>query len=162
MAVTRRTRLSVVAASALLTAGLSGCGVVSPDLTAEDYAPGDGTMIVVDGVRGLNLMIVTEAEGEQGILLGAVTNRGFSDQTVSLNLGGDELFAGTLDAESTQLLEAGEPIIVQNVPAAPGAMVDMSLAVSGAGSQVEPVPVVDGTLPAYAKVLEEHAAALSQ
>src|SRR5690625_494048 len=87
---------------------------------------------------------------------------GFSDQSVSLSLGGDELFAGTLDAESTHLLEEGEPIIVQNVPAAPGAMVDMSLAVSGAGSQVEPVPVVDGTLPAYAKVLEEHAAALSQ
>src|SRR5690625_6156676 len=78
-------------------------------MTAEDYAPGDGTMIVIDDVRGLNLMIVTEAEGDQGILLGAVANRGFSDQSVSLSLGGDELFAGTLDAESTHLLEEGEP-----------------------------------------------------
>src|SRR5690625_3478479 len=85
-------------------------------MTAEDYAPGDGTMIMIDDVHDLNLMIVTEAEGDQGILLGAVANRGFSDQSVSLSLGGDELFAGTLDAESTHLLEEGEPIIVQNVP----------------------------------------------
>src|SRR5690625_3260718 len=82
VAVTRRTRLSVVAASALLTAGLSGCGVVSPDMTAEDYAPGDGTMIMIDDVRGLSLMIVTEAERDQGTPPGAVANRGFRDQRV--------------------------------------------------------------------------------
>lgn len=161
MAGTRRTRLGVIAVGAILTAGLTGCGVVSPDMTAEDYAPGDGSMIIVDDVRGLNLMIVTEAEGENGILLGAVANRGFSDQTVSIELGGDELFTGTISAESTHLLEDGEPVVVSNVPAAPGAMIDMVLTVEGAGSQTESVPVVDGTLPAYADVLEEHADALN-
>lgn len=162
MAATRRTRLGIVAVSAILSAGLAGCGVVTPDMTAKDYAPGDGTMIIIDDVRALNLMIVTEAEGEKGILLGAVANRGFTDQTASLTLDGAELFSQTVSAESTHLLEDGEPIVVPSVPAAPGAVVDVTLSVDGAGSQVEPVPVVDGSLPAYAKVLEQHASLLDQ
>jgi len=162
VAVTRRTRLGVVAVSAVLTAGLTGCGVVSPDMTAQDYAPGDGSMIVVDDVRALNLMIVTDGEGESGILLGAVANRGFTDQTLAVEFNGQELFADTVSAETTHLFEDGEPVIIPNVPAAPGSMVDMALTVVGAGSQVEPVPVMDGSLPAYAEVLEQHAEALSQ
>lgn len=161
MAGSRRTRLGIVAVSAVLTAGLTGCGVVSPDMTAEDYSAGDGTMIIIDQVRALNLMIVTEDQGDSGILLGAVTNRGFTDETVAVSLDGDDLFSGPISAETTHLLEGDSPIVVPSVPAAPGAMVEMTLSVSGAGSQTEPVPVVDGSLPAYAEVLEQHAAALN-
>jgi len=160
VAVSRRSRLSVLALSATLTAGLAGCSVVSPIMTAEDYEAGDGTMIVIDRVRALNLMIVTEAEGESGILLGAVSNRDNTDHTVAISLDGIDVFSDTVTAETTFLLEEGEPVIVDSVPGAPGSMVDVAFSVSGAGSQTESVPVVDGTLPGYAEVLEEHADAL--
>jgi len=161
VAVTRRTRLGIAVASTILAAGLTGCGVVSPDMTAVDYEPGDGTMIIVEDVRALNLMIVSEGEGQNGVLIGAVANRGTSDQDVSITLGEQELYAGSVNAKATELLETDDPIIVSNVPAQPGAMVDMSLSVSGAGTQSESVPVVDGTLPAYAEVLEKYGAELA-
>lgn len=155
MAATRRTRFGVLAVSAILTAGLTGCGVVSPIMTAEDYPAGDGSMIIVDDVRGLNLMIATEGEGENGVLLGAVANRGSDDHAVAIALGEVELFSADIPADTTYLFEQGDPILIDEVPAAPGAMVDMGLSVSGAGTQVESVPVVDGTLPAYAEALEK-------
>src|SRR5699024_5546122 len=78
-------------AAALLLSGATalGVGACSPITTLQPYNPSDG----VRGVLGTqistdNLMILTDAEGSPGLLLGGVTNKSGDEAQVSFALDG--------------------------------------------------------------------------
>ncbi|MGO1316108.1 MAG: hypothetical protein ACTMIR_03605 [Cellulomonadaceae bacterium] len=139
----RRATLTVLATAGALA--VSGC---APIMTQHAYAPSDGLRVVLaDGVIVQNLLVLTAAEGDPGAVLGAVRNSGPADAVVSL--------AGTdlqVEAGQTVLIggEAGRPLLLDAVDAAPGATLPLEVGIVGQQVETVPVPVLDGELPQYA------------
>lgn len=159
MAVARRKRIAALSVSAVLAAGLSACGVVSPDMTAVDYPPSDGSMLILDDVRALNVAILTLEDVDKGLVIGSVVNRGEEEQEVQLAIDGQEVFTGNVAPHESISLEDPQAVI-DTVPAEPGSKTDAQLSVKGAGTQTEPVPVLDDTLPEYAEIINDNKALL--
>ncbi|MEN5073719.1 hypothetical protein ABE437_07880 [Isoptericola cucumis] len=155
----RPARSVVVAASA--AAGTLLLAACSPTTTVMPYAPSDGARVnLTDTVRGLNLLVVSAAEGEPGTILGALANdsaetvefelapEGAAPLTVSVPAG-ETVYLGGGAAEG-EGLEA----LIDEVAAIPGG--DLETTLSGAGAQEEfAMPVFDGTLPEYADYVPE-------
>jgi hypothetical protein len=133
---------------------LSAC---SPVTTDKPYAASDGIRATVGDLVVENVMLVTSADGEPGRLLGAATNNSPDDDTLSLStedslvdidvaLGGNSTLNFYTSEDPGSFIDA--------VPAAPGATLPMVLS-DGDGQTVSvSVPVLDGTLPEYADVLD--------
>ncbi|WP_043499256.1 hypothetical protein [Georgenia sp. SUBG003] len=155
MARTTRTRLvATIALGGTLT--LAGCSVASPITTAKPYAPSDGIRVAVtDEVSVENLMILTDGEGEEGHLLGAVVNRSGERVEVSFSFegGGSSVPVRVGAGEHVNFTEAG--ITVPGVDAAPGATVATTVSEPAAGGTDVQVPVLDGTIPPYDEFLDE-------
>jgi len=151
----RNTRTRLVALIALGgTLTLAGCSVASPITTAHPYAPSDGIRVAVtDEVAVENLMILTEGEGQEGHLLGAVVNRSGEDVEVSFSFeGGSGSVPVRVDAgDFVNFTDAG--ITISNVDAAPGATVTTTVSAPTAGDTEVHVPVLDGTIPPYDEFL---------
>lgn len=154
MAVARRmSRAGLAVASAAL---LSSCMLASPVTTLEEYAPSDGTRIAVaDGVAVENLLVLTEAEGEVGHVVGTIVNRSGETVTVQLDI-------GETGAPSPFEVPAGgnvalhdANVTVESIEAAPGATVPTAVQGPDGFNDVREVPVLDGTLPEYAEFLEQ-------
>ena len=142
---TRRSpRLLARTAAAALVVGLGAC---APITTQEEYAASDGVRVdVSDDVRIENLMVVTSAQGEAGAVQGAVANRSAQDVTIEI---GD--LSVDVEAGSNLLIggEDGEELLIDSVPEAPGANLDLMVGATGTEGELVHVPVLDGTLPAY-------------
>ncbi len=157
----RLSRLAVIATTGLALA-LAGC---SPITTAKPYAASDGIRVQLgDQVRGQNLMIVTGAEGEAGLLLGGLVNDGSTATNVTVTVG-SETVRLAIDAGETVLLSAPdatptstlgvEEVLIASVPGAPGSLADVRLETPEAGSVTVGVPILDGTLGSYEALLPE-------
>ncbi len=143
-----RRRSALVAAVVAAAATLSACGPSLP-LTQEPYAAGYGFNLTVGALEGLDLLVLTDAEGQPGTVLGAVHNTGDTAVTVQV---------GSPDAPVSIEVDAGEvatlgpdanEVAVAAVPAPPGALTALTLASDRDGAATIDVPVLDGTLPAY-------------
>lgn len=147
---------TVAVASAAATLTLAGCSVANPITTAVPYAPSDGVRVVVtEGVAVENLMILAEAEGEEGFVIGSVVNRSREDVEVSLRLGegGSEVPVDVAAGESVSLGEAG--LSVASLEVAPGGVLPSSVSTDRGGAVDVPVPVLDGTVPPYDEYLDQ-------
>lgn len=150
----RRTPLATAVVVGALA--LAGCSVANPITTAMPYAPSDGVRVeVTDGVTVENLMVLTDGEGEEGHVLGAVVNRSSEDVEVTITLGedGGSVPVDVAAGESVNLAEAG--ITTAAVGAAPGAVLDATVGATGSGDVAAAVPVLDGTIPPYDEYLDQ-------
>lgn len=155
---TRRLAALAVASAAVL----AGCSATNQITTVDDYPPSDGVAITVDEVRALNLLVLTEGEGEPGALVGALTNNSGEDTTVTLELDGGESVAVDVPSAGTVLLSAGEThgrygaedVVVAAVATPPGGLTTVTVSTPAGGRSEVQVPVLDGTLGEYAPVLE--------
>jgi hypothetical protein len=148
-----------LAVAAVLT--LSGCSLAASITTNEPYDASDGVGTTVDNVIAQNLILVATAEGEPGVLLGSLTNNGseraFVVITDAQTPGGEgESVTIRLDAGQTVRLGTadGEDLVTMPAPVAPGLFATFRVAVTRGQEESVYVPVVDGTLPEYAAVLE--------
>ena len=150
----RATALVVGVAVAGLT--LAGCSATNPITTEDQYSASDGVRFTLGDVRGSNLHVLVEAEGEPGTLQGGLVNEGDEDRSVTLaiddekttvELGPHEtVLLGVSDAEEEGFAEVTFPAI----DAPPGGLVAVTVSTPEDGSIDVQVPVLDGTLPEYA------------
>ncbi|WP_448070852.1 hypothetical protein [Georgenia yuyongxinii] len=153
----RTIRRSAIAATALGAAlALAGCSVANPITTQMEYAPSDGVRVeVTDGVVVENLMVLTESEGAEGRVVGAVVNRSGEPAVVTLSLGeGASAVPVRVPAGGTADLLA-DGVTVPSVGVPPGAMLPSTVGAEGAGQVSVDVPVLDGTIPPYDEVLDQ-------
>jgi hypothetical protein len=150
----RTIALAAVSATGALL--LAACAPTTTDL---NYDPSDGVGISVLGeenrdLRGINLMVVSAAEGEAGNVLGALANETADDASFTLEAPGAAPVTVDVPAGGTVYLgtETGEAVQLDTVGAAPGEYVDAVLTVGGDSKEFQ-LPVFDGTLPEYADYL---------
>lgn len=141
------TKRTVVAAIIALVFLLSAC---SPVMTQNRYAAGDGVRADLgDSVHLENLLIITEAEGSPGTLVGAVVNTTAEPLLVAL-AAGNEVFEVEVPGNDTVLLQPdNENLVIGAVMARPGGTLDVQASTVAEGSILIPVPVLDGTINPY-------------
>lgn len=152
----RSARPARTVAAASVLAGALLLAACSPTITTKPYAPSDGVRVnLTDHVRGINLMVVTNGEGEPGALLGALANDSAEDVTFELTAEGAEPMTLDVPAGQTVYLSAqpaGDQVVdavIDSVATQPGGDLDSTL--SGAGVDEDfYLPVMDGGLPEYA------------
>ncbi|MFC3687143.1 hypothetical protein [Aquipuribacter hungaricus] len=143
---------------AVTSAGLllSGCSLNAPNTAIQPYAPADGLQAELGEVLVRNMLVVSEGEGEPGLLVGALVNRGQEDVTVSLEVGetsvevdvpvGVSVALGTEqdrpDGEIGSI--ASEVVEIDEVEPASGGNLELTVT-APAGSAVLQVPVLPPT-----------------
>ncbi|ACQ79033.1 putative lipoprotein [Beutenbergia cavernae DSM 12333] len=157
MARSSRARIATGAIALVAAAALVAC---SPITTNEQYAASDGVLVSLGddaspAVTGENVLVVSEAEGEPGVVIGALTNRTDGPRSVTVSLDGVALTIVRVDAGETVTIgtESGPQIDIPAVPAPPGAVTDLGFETPEDGAVTVAVPVLDGTLPEYADLL---------
>ncbi|MEE1622028.1 hypothetical protein ACQ3I4_11870 [Zafaria sp. Z1313] len=144
----RGRRTAAALALGLMAVGVTGCGAINAQATAESYAPSDGIVFNAGDLKIRNLMLVTNTADEEARVLGSLVNTTDQDQTLVLEVAGSSV---TIDipAQSTKKLEDDvNKTILPSAGAEPGAHVDASVNVGGA-SESKSVPVVNGALAEY-------------
>ena len=136
---------------------LSAC---APTQTNKPYQPSDGVDVVVGDVKGINLLVLSGAQGDPGRLLGSFYNGGSEAATVTVASGSASPSTVSVDPSSTAQLgtEGSDDIVFDSTEAAPGAVMPVKITVGDATETVS-VPVLDGTLPEYATLVPTASAA---
>ncbi|GEL95744.1 hypothetical protein [Cellulomonas composti] len=163
----RRPRTLVVATAALaLAAALAGCSATNPIQTEDHYDASDGVSAALGDITAVNLMVLSAAEGEPGVLHGALTNHADDSITVTITFGdvsdptgataAPDASSETVDvaAGATVLLDGtdddGHADVRTEATTAPaGAVTPITLSTQPGGTLAVQVPVLDGTLPQY-------------
>jgi len=145
-------RRSLVLAIPAIVAGVLAVSACSPITTDIAYSPSDGVRInLTDEVRGLNLLIISAAEGEPGTLLGGMAND--SDEPVEITVApeGTDPIDVPLEAGETVYLSVDNGFEAQfgNIDVAPGGTISVTLTSSTGETQTAEVPVLNGLLPEY-------------
>ncbi len=146
----RTARHGVVAAS--VAAGALLLAACSPTTTTLSYSPSDGTRVDLDTRhRGLNLMVVSEGDGAEGALYGALTNSSSEPATFQIEVDGAAPITVQVEARETVNLgtEDGVLATLSAVDTIPGGYLDATLS-AGDVSKDFALPVFDDTLPEYA------------
>lgn len=148
-----------IAVAAISAAGALLLAACAPTTTTLSYDPSDGVGVSVLGeedtdLRGINLMVVSAAEGEAGNVLGALANETADDASFTLQAPGAAPVIVEVPAGGTVYLgtETGEAVLLDTVGAAPGDYLDATLSVGGDTKEFQ-LPVFDGTLSEYADYL---------
>ncbi len=140
---TRSSRRLVVGAGALAAATLlGGCSFWSPDVTLEPYSASDGINADLGDVLVRNVLVVSDGEGEPGVVAGALVSRSDEATDVLLEVGGSSIVV-ELDAGESVLLGTpdGEQVVVDSVDGAPGSYVDLRVTNEATGAVTLQVPV---------------------
>ncbi|HYN67905.1 MAG TPA: hypothetical protein VES93_13525 [Ornithinibacter sp.] len=137
-------RATALAGTALL---VSGCAVFSPMQTDYDYEAADGVRLSIVGLELRNLAVVVPARGDTGIVVGQAVNRGSSAVDVTFAVEGAPSSASVaVPANSGDTLsDAAGGVEIPGIPAAPGALVQMTVTTDAAGANVVRVPVLPNT-----------------
>ncbi len=145
--------LRIVAAAAL-AAALTGCSATNPIQTQVVYSASDGARVVLgDTIEAKNLIVLTNAQGEPGALIGAVTNRGGEDTVVTIDVVGAGRHEVPLTAGQSFRFVGEDTLRFDVVDARPGTTMAVTVSSGSEGATSATVPVLDGTLPEYAEVL---------
>lgn len=152
----RIARVAIVAATLAATTALSGCAaLISPQQTANyRYNGGDGASADVGGVAIRGLMIVGTEADAPGRLFYAAINETNAAKTLTLEYEGEEF---TQDLEPREQFyvsdtEESEPIVIPEVGADAGALVDFAVEVDGESVDVE-AQVIGPDHPDYADLV---------
>lgn len=136
-----------LAALAVVT---SGCTLASP-VADTGYAASDGASVDLGSVKLHNFLVVTEAKGKPGVVVGAVTTDGAQPVRVRITVldGEDSLGETTLTAQPGELanLAGGEdakPLQLSDVPVQPGANLTLRATTDEGGKDVS-LPVLAAT-----------------
>jgi len=143
-----------IAAAVLVAAALTGCSATNPIQTQVVYSASDGARVVLgDTIEAKNLIVLTQAQGEPGALIGAVTNRGAQDTVATIDVVGAGRHEIPLAAGQSLRFVGEDTLRFDAVDGSPGATMAVTVSSGSEGATSATVPVLDGTLPEYAEVL---------
>ncbi len=121
----------------------SGCQVMSPVATNAPYVAADGVPVDLGGVKVRNLVVVSDAKGDPGVVTAAVRNDGPSAQTVTFAFESGSSTQVKVPAYQEVSLSVGDgQVQLADVPTAPGALVTMQVSTPAHGIDVVRVPVL--------------------
>jgi len=152
-----------------VTVAASACSLASPKVIATPYAAADGSNadLAIPGsgtVQLRNFLVVSQAKGAPGVIIGAVTTDSLQPLQVQLNLldptGQNALGQAVLTVEPGRLIQIGpggtEQLQVPDVQVPPGSVLNLNVR-SAAGTKTFAIPVVGETGP-YSTVTASAAA----
>jgi hypothetical protein len=145
-----------VALAVAVAVGTSGCAMVSTQATTIPYSPADGVNIPDSGpLKVRNVLIVADEEGIDGNLVAAIVNDTDEPHTLRIEFGEPaQRVSVRVPAKSVVSLgENEEPILLEGIDTMPGADIDMFFQSGDDTGVVQPVPVLDGTLPYLADLV---------
>lgn len=135
---------------------LSGCSLAAQVTTNQPYDASDGTGGNVGSVLAQNLLLITSGEGEPAALIGSLYNDSNESVDVRVTVAEhEESFSIPAMSSVTLGLADGNQNFVTDAPVAPGRNSQVSISVDGDAQTTKPLPVLDGTLPEYQRVVEE-------
>lgn len=155
-----RRRVAATAAVACVPL-LSACATFSPATTMVPYNASDGTGLQLGQLEAANLLVVGAAKGSEGVLSGALVNKGNDDLQVAVSTQGAPTpvaitvpahgmvtltadattsTTGTSDASGTSATSA--TVLVPSLPAPPGSYVTVQVATRAGGQTHVQVPIV--------------------
>lgn len=138
--------------TAAVVAVLAGCSALSPITTSLDYSAPDGTQISTEDVLAHNMKLIATEVGGPALLTGSLSNRSGDDARVDVSWDGGSASIA-VGAGQTVLLGPDHERVEGTSPVLPGLVVDLTIATPGT-TQTGPVPVLDATLPEYARYVE--------
>lgn len=141
-------RLALAAAAVALTA--AACTFVSPATATKPYNAGEGTSATIDLASGevltiRNIVVVSEAAGEPGQVLGAIDVTGSEGVSVSLAADGSSDSPTTINVEPGEVVILSpdeEDVVLPTVDADPGSFTRLTALVPQGGTVTWDVPVV--------------------
>lgn len=149
----------------VLSLGLMiGAGACSPVHTLDLFDPSDGVAITVEGeVKATNLLVLTEAQGSPGTLVGSLSNLTDREVEVELQAEGADPIQVPLAPHHTVYLTPKNPDFdgptsafdaqFSSVATMPGGTLEVIIGTASAGAATIEVPVLDGTLEPYDEYL---------
>lgn len=157
----RSSRMGALVLSLGLVIGVGAC---SPAHTLDIFDPSDGVSAVLEGeVKATNLLILTEAEGSPGTLVGSLTNTTSETLAVEVTIEDATPIVVEIDAGHTAYLTPKSPDFqgssfafdaqVSTVSTPPGGTAGVTVSTESGGSTLVQVPVLDGTLEPYDEYL---------
>jgi hypothetical protein len=150
----QRGKLAIAAAA--IGVGLlsvTGCGFVNAQQTTHQYSASDGIKADLGPLQLRNILIVASGENEPGRVIGAVFNQSSSDATLTVSgANGAQTEIPVKANGETFLNDTADAAILSTAGVIPGGLVPITIR-SGSDSATVNVPVLDGTLPEYAKYL---------
>lgn len=143
------------AIAAVAVVAVAGCSYVNPITTQEYYAASDGVHVNIDDIEAQNLILFTSGEGEPAVLTGALVNRGTEDVQLRVSLDGETSTEVTAPAGSVVNLSPIDGVEVAGTsPVIPGQLTQVGFITDAQGQFTQHVPVMDGTLPQYAPIID--------
>lgn len=141
---TSRHRLrAALAAAALGSTLLGGCAVFSPVQTDYVYQPADGINASFGDLDLRGVLVVADAEGGPGSVVGQLVNNGTEAVDVSIGTAdGPAPEPVTVEPGSSLSLGEDSSVTLASVPAAPGSVVPLQVSTPGTGVNVVGVPVL--------------------
>lgn len=174
-----RKLLTVLAASTAILLGTASCSLSSNIATMKPYAPSDGTVVTVDGVKGLNLIYLTKVsddptQPEVGGIIGSFVNTTSEPVQVIIQLDSDasesqDVLAPYRQNWVSEVVAPGQKIdlgynegpVLSTIAlnsngktARPGDLITVWIAINdGIGSAVQ-IPALDGSLEQYRTLVD--------
>lgn len=148
-----RKHFAVLATSAVILLGSTGCSAINAQATTKEYAASDGIGSDIGPVKLRNFMILSNGEDEPGRLVGTAVND--SDSPVRLTVEGAEGEAQVMvPANGEVRFEEQDDAAaqLQRTGAMPGSLSEVTVLVNTEEATVQ-VPVLDGALPEYRELI---------
>lgn len=122
---------------------LSGCQVTNPAQTDVAYQPADGVAVDMGPVQIRGLVVVSDAEGGPGTIVGNLSNDSGTAAQVSMAPEGQQSPI-TVDAAAygSESLSTQDQVIIPAVSVAPGGVLSMQIGTPESGLNVVLVPVL--------------------
>lgn len=148
----RAQRLSLIAAIGIGAMAFTGCSAINQQSTAMEVTVSDGVHLDMGQMELRNVLIISEAAGDAGRVVGSFYNNADSDITLTISgAQGSQTEITVKPGVPTILGTASDQAILSTVEQPPGSIEKIELRQSGAGSETASlkVPVLDGTLAEY-------------
>ncbi|WP_308796988.1 DNA modification methylase [Agromyces silvae] len=150
-----KARLAASAALALgIVVGASGCSMITYQATTEVYDPSDGVAANVGDLSLRNILVIMEEGADEGNLIFTVANSAEAAELTAEPASGDSV---VLEVGSREQIVLGtgdeDALLLEGIDTMPGAMLDIYFHADGAEGVEIRVPVLDGRLPEYRKLV---------